>query len=342
MLQLFKCVLCLLVMLVVFTVWGHGIGKRIGLREMHLPLQILCGCFSFFILSQIIIIPMIFLRISLRHTAWILLLALTVVSLCVICRGRRKLWHAIFSQHISIWTCITLFVLAGLVLLSVRQQYMGYDTCYYVGQMNAFLQYDSFWTRDAFAGMAETSVIPLHYALSCFYPLWAIMAYFFHIEARLIAMYSIRSLCVILFACVAYTWGYEFFGKKEKNAYIFTLICLILSMFALSEHSSAFMMMVRGYESKGYCAAVVAPMCAYALIRLFKNIDSKADWRFLGLVAWSSVPIAMSSLAVIPFAVAVCGLAMMIENKRFWDIFRKCLICVLPNLCFLVWYVLGN
>lgn len=342
MLQLFKCVLCLVIVLMAFTVWGHSFGKWLGLREMHLPLKILCGGFSFFVVSQIVIIPMVFMRSSLKHTTWLWCLVILVLTMGMLYKDNQEYGTSMRQISIDVWTCLMLMVLGGIMLLAVRQQYLGYDTCYYVGQMNAFLQYDAFWTRDAFMGMAETSVIPLHYALSCFYPLWAMLAYIFQIEARLIAMYTARALCVLLSACVAYTWGYELFGKKTKLAQCFVFLCLLLGMFALSEHSSSSMMMVRGYESKGYCAAVVAPMCMYALIKLFQDIDAAGNWKLLGLIAWASMPIAMSSMAIIPVAIAIVGLALMIEHRRVWDIFWKCFICVLPNMCFMAWYVLGN
>ena len=342
MLQLFRCVVCLLVILVVFTMWGYGVGKCLGLQEVHLPLQVLCGFFSFFIVGQIIIIPMTFLHGSLNNTARILIAAVLVLSIYMLYKDRGGCLRAVKQMHIGIWSCATAFVLVGVILLAVRQQYMGYDTCYYVGQMNAFLQYGSFWTRDAFAGMAETSVIPLHYALSCFYPLWAVLAYLFHIEARLIAMYTIRSLCVILFACVAYTWGYKIFGNNTKKGYVFTILCLVLSMFSLSEHSSAFMMMVRGYESKGYCAAIVAPMCIYGLVNVFDDIDEKSNWKILALIAWASMPVAMSSMAIVPVAIAIAGIVLMLEHKQFWNIFWKCAVCVLPNMCLMAWYTLGK
>lgn len=342
MLQLLRCALCLIVLLLLFTVWGQGVGKRLVSGEMMLPLQILRGFFSFFIVAQFIIIPMVFLHVSLHGTTIVLGLVVGAITIYMLIAGRRNFCKMVSCIHLSVGMCVALVVLACVLLVAIRQQYLGYDTCYYVGQMNAFLQYDAFWTRDAFSGMAETSVIPLHYALSCFYPLWSIVAYVFHIEARLMAMYTVRALCVVLFSCVAFLWGYELGGQKEKYGYAFLTICLLIGMFSLSEHSSTFMMMVRGYESKGYCAAVVGPMCAYALIRLFKNVESKENWRLLGMVAWASVPVAMSSLAVIPVAIAIGGIVMMIENRRFWSLFWRCFVCIVPNMIYMGWYVLGR
>lgn len=352
MLQLIRCALCLMVLVLVFIIWGYSVSKRLKITLQHLPMQILLGFFAFFLVMQLIIIPIVFLHNSL-HLATVLVVGISIlITVWMLWTDRLGFWKKIKRISITPYCIATLGVLGLMMLLAVLQSYAGYDACYYVGEMNAFLHYGKFWTRDAFLGLAESSVPPLHYALSCFYPLFSIMSYLFQVDARLMAMYTVRALCVLLFACVAYCWGYSLFERRKddgtceqnrhRNGCLFTVICLMLSLFLLDYHSSAFMMMVRGYESKGYCAAVVAPMCAYALIQLCREMDSSSHWRLLGLVAWSSVPIAMSSMAVIPFAIAIVGLTLMIVHKNFWGILIRCLICVMPNMLWFAWYVLGK
>lgn len=352
MLQLIRCFICLIILLMLVLIWGYSVSNRMKIDNRHLPMQILLGFFAFFFVMQLIIIPVVFLHNSL-HFAAVLVVGISIlITVWMLWRDRLGFWKKIKRMPITSWFIVTLSVLFCMMLLAVLQSYPGYDTCYYAGEMNAFLYYGKFWTRDAFFGLAESSVLPLHYALSCFYPLFSILAYLFRVDVRLIVMYTARALCVLLFACVAYSWGYSLFERRKddgtleqnrhRNGCIFTATCLVLSLFLLDDHSSAFMMMVRGYESKGYCAAVVAPMCTYALIQLCREVESSSHWRLLGLVAWSSVPIAMSSMAVIPVAIAIVGLTLMIVHKKFWRIFVRCLICVMPNLIWLAWYVLGT
>ncbi len=345
--QLIRCALCLLVLLLLFAIWGHSVSKRLKIHIDHLPMQILCGFFAYFVLLQVIILPVIFLHNSLR-LAEILVAGITLLlTIVMLLRDRMEWFAAVKSIPVSVWTLLAVIVGAGTVLIALRQQYLGYDTCYYIGQMNAFVTYGAFWSRDAFAGMTPSAAIPLHYALSCFYPFFAILAALFGVEARLMALYTVRALCIVLAGCTCYTWGYvlitrESVKEQHKCASLFTIICFILGMFTLSEHSSSFMMMVRGYESKGFCAAVVAPMCLYAIIALLRDKDAPGNWAFLGLLAWASMPIAMSSMAVIPLAIAIGGLILMIEYRQFWSIFWRCLVCVIPNMILMAWYILGK
>lgn len=352
MFQLIKCVCILILFLLIFAFWGKSVARWLSIDMEHLPMQILAGFFAYFIVMEIVILPVIFLNNSLRF-ATVLCMGVTIlITFIMLVCHRLSFTENIIRVRITPLCVATVVVLVIMVLLSVLQPYRGYDTTYYVGEMASFLYYGEFWTHDAFTGGLEVDTISLHYALSCFYPLFAIVAYIFQVEARLISMYTVRALCVILFACVAYSWGYELFGDskheqgvshrkaQERNAYIFTIVSLVLSFFLMDNHSSAFMMMVRGYESKGYCAAVVAPMCTLALIKVCKDVKDESNWRLLGLIAWASMPVAMSSMAVIPVAIGIVGLSLMIYHRQIRGILGRCIVCVVPNIILMAWYVL--
>ena len=342
MLQLVKCIVIIFLFLFMFTLWGHSVSRWLSIETPHLPMQMLVGFFAYFVVMEVVILPVVFLYNSLKLATILTLLVTLILTIVMLCRHRGGFWTNVKQIEFGLWTFVAVIVLCFVTGVAVFQQYLGYDPTYYIGEMTAFLNYGEFWTRDALKGMEMVSKIPLHYALSCFYPLFSIVAYIFHVEARIMALYVVRGLCVLLFGATTFCWGYELFDRQKKNGYIFTIICCVLSMFLLDDHSLSFMMLVRGNESKGYCAAVVAPMCVLALLRLCKNVESKSDWRLLGLVAWASMPVAMSSMAIIPVAIAVVGLSLMRCYRRFWYIFIRCFLCVVPNIILMLWYVAGT
>lgn len=342
MIQIFACIPVVFFFLLLYSVWGHSVAKWLHIKVPHVALQVLIGLFAFFIVMQAILIPVIFLRNDLTFATVLVCTGIAVVTAFMLWRHRLGFLENFKKISLSLWLLISCLGMLLLGMLAVLQQFMGYDTAYYIGQMTSFLYYGEFWTHNLFVGGGYDPVLPLHYALSCFYPLFAIAASVFHIEARIFALYMVRSLCVVLAAATMFSWGYQLFEGNKKRAHVFTILCLLISFFLVEDHSSSFMMMVRGYESKGYCAAVVAPMCTLALIQLCRDYRSVSAWRLLGLIAWASVPIAMSSLAVIPVAVAVVGLTLMVYHRNFRYIFLRCLLCVLPNLFWMVWYIWGS
>ena len=230
------------------------------------------------------------------------------------------------------------------VMTAVLTRYAGWDIAYYIGEMNEFLYHNSFWTHDALEGgtLALINGVPrinLHYAQSSYYPFWAILCRIFNIEARLMVLYTARALCVILSTMVAYCIGEEVFGDR-KRANALACVFLVLALYATASHSSAAMMIQRGYESKGYCAAVVAPAIFLALYKVAKDYTDREAWIFTGLIAWASMPIAMSSMAIIPGAIIVVSISLMIYHRKFVPIFKPALICVLPNAAYMLWYAI--
>lgn len=359
MAQLIKCVVCLMLFIIIFSIWGYSFSHILKLNAKHLPMQMLVGFFACFIVFEIVILPVVFWHNSLKMAVGLVLVVTIVLTALMLWKDKLNFLNNIKIIAVTPWLALAVCTVGVMTIVAALQQYMGYDTTYYVGEVNAFLYYGEFWTRDAFVGMAETSVIPLHYALSCFYPICAVFSFLFQVDARIMMMFTVRALCVLLFACVSYSWGFVLFCKRgktdtssikeketemicQRNGSLFTTLSAVLCIFLMDNHSSSFMMMVRGYESKGYCAAVVAPMCTYALVMLCRDLESVSNWRLLGLIAWASMPIAMSSMAVIPVAIGVVGLALMICHKKFWYIFKRCLYCVLPNMILMAWYILGT
>lgn len=343
MVDILQGVVAVVVLLLIITIWGYGIGKRCAIELPHLPMQILVGFFGVFIFLELLVLPILFFYNNVRFATGFIGIFMGIITLGILLKYKLAVFETVKDVKEKGLFFLTLLLGAIMVFLAVGQRYLGFDTTYYVGMMNSFLTYNEFWTRDACMGLEYLPIVPLHYALSCFYPFFAMIALVFHIPVRIVAMFVIRGLCVFLFGMTAFCCGYEFFGREKKYAYCFTLLCFGISVFMVSEvHGFAFMMMVRGYESKGYCAAVVAPMCILALIKIMKEIDNQKNWHLLAIICWASMPVAMSSMAVIPVAVAVAGFVMMIYYKRFFYVLLRCFYCVLPNLLLMSWYIIGK
>lgn len=351
MIQIVKSVGLMLLLVGMFYLWGESFTRLLKINISNKTYNIILGFFVFFIIAELIIIPMIMLYNHLEVIAGIIMviaIIITIMSVIIIAKGTKS--HRVNQFH---WLHVLAFAsVFGLVFVSYNMMYRGYDPCYYIGEMSTFVYDKSFWTRDAFVGLRYTDVIPLHYALSCYYPVWAIWAYVTGIPVRILVMHTVKGLCVILFACVCYCWGYELFGlngddlkttdKAPMLGSLFVIVVCVLCFYLSDEHSLVGMMLMRGYESKGFCAAVVAPMCTLMLIKLCRNYKDQFTWKMLAVTAWASMPVAMSSMAVIPLAIGIVGLALMIINREFKYIFIRCAICVAPNVLLMAWYILGK
>ena len=224
------------------------------------------------------------------------------------------------------------------IVFAVLQIYNGWDTGMYIGGMNQSLSTDTFYFYNGNTGIKQAN-LNLRYALSMFYVHFTVLCRVFHIEARIMMFYCARALCVILSSMIVYLFGKKIFSYQREKAAWMILVWLILNWFATALHTPAYFLFVRGYEAKGYCANVVLPMLLYGIYCILQK-DAKENWKKLALVAFASVPISMSSLAIVPTAIGIMGLVLMIKGKSFFTIISKCFVCVLPNLCYLLIYVL--
>ena len=336
MLSLALCGFVLALLIFIFLVYGEFFIIKLNIKSDSFPMRLLVGFFSYFIVMQLLILPIVFLKgsVDLACILWIVLNAFL--------RYEIKNGYRLFSDYrLGIFLTVLMLVV---VMTAVLTRYAGWDIAYYIGEMNEFLYHNSFWTHDALEGgtLALINGVPrinLHYAQSSYYPFWAILCRIFNIEARLMVLYTARALCVILSTMVAYCIGEEVFGDR-KRANALACVFLVLALYATASHSSAAMMIQRGYESKGYCAAVVAPAIFLALYKVAKDYTDREAWIFTGLIAWASMPIAMSSMAIIPGAIIVVSISLMIYHRKFVPIFKPALICVLPNAAYMLWYAI--
>ena len=340
--QLLFCGLIYILLLIIFYIWGRAVSGILKLNNAGLPMRILVGFCAFFIVMEIAILP-----ISLSGHS--LLIAATAVCLLTILGTIAGILYAKedggTSERIGLKalpdpvTVIAIALTLAAMAYAVFYRYMGWDQTNYIGLVELFVKSGELWTKDAMNGGIAATEVDFHYAMSAFYPLCAILCKVFRVEARLLMLYTIRALCVTLTALTVYCWGSMLIPDKKQAGSLFVCVYTILSIFATATHGASYMSLIRGYEAKGYCAAVVMPLLALILIRLIMTPADKADWRMLTLIAWASIPISPSSLGLVPAAVAIAGLAIMIGEKRVQPYLKNIIIAILPNLIFMAAYV---
>lgn len=359
MIEIAKSIIVLLIMMSLFYIWGRGTTELCGVKTRNVALMELLGLCLFFVVQQITVQPLVFTHNSMHVTAIVDgIVVLAVTGFMFYINIRHKSVKVDSNNGLDsiklLFAAVGVLATVCMMIVAYNMMYRGYDTSYYIGIMNSFVYDGRFWTRDGFRGLWPTDFIPLHYAISCYYPVWAIVAYITGIPVRIFAMFAVKGLLIVLFSCVCFCYGYELLGDHIKTGednrwlnrfnlgFAFISITALMSLFLSEEHSLVGMMYLRGYESKGYCAAVVCPLCLLILIKICKNPTDDSLWKMLAVVAWASMPIAMSSMAIIPLAIGIAGIILMITEKRIWSILVRCLICVIPNIAMMAWYMLGK
>lgn len=340
MVQIFMCGVVICLLSGMFYAWSFFAQKTINISFQGMAERIVFGFLTYFIFFQIIALPIVLLKQSLTLLTWIWLgiMIVTVLFAAV----NRKVIIGCFYENMKILKNVTMIVMilvvCATVFFAALQSYNGWDTGMYIGGMNQSLSTDTFYFYNGNIGVRQEN-LNLRYALSMFYVHFTVLCRVFHIEARIMMFYCARALCVMLSSMIVYLFGKKLFLQEMEKAVWMVLVWMVFNWFATALHTSAYFLFVRGYEAKGYCANVILPLLLYGIYSILQK-DIKENWKKVALVAFASVPISMSSLAIVPMAIGIMGLVLMIKEKRVLSVINKCFLCVLPNLCYLFIYVL--
>lgn len=345
MLQIALCMLLVGILLAAFWTWGMIPRVLLGVKYDTGLQQLLMGFFCYFLIFQCVAVPMVLLKQSVAALSivWLVLFFVITVAAALPAykehRGICGFWREKVEWGTAIIVCAACLAVALAVLFSVVQEYNGWDCAFYIGTMNDALRTDHFYFFDGNTG-EQMETLNLRYALSGYYVHFILWCRLLHIEARIMAFYVMRSLCVLLASAVVYLMGKRLFSDSPRKACCLLLLWLMIHLLWMEYHTTSYFLFARGYEAKGYCANVVLPMLLYGILGVFQERDIQNSWKQLALVAWASVPVSMSALVTVPAALAVFGLAYMIRSRSFWPVIGKCVLCVIPNLCYVLIYFL--
>lgn len=343
MIQIVSCGMMLIILFAVFYFWSNIPQKIFGITWKTISEKIIYGFFTYFICFQIVAMPLVWLKRTVTEVSILWgLIVLAVTSILIGTKGKnlkRDMGKAVGLVREKKVLILMTAVVVEITCFSVLQSYNGWDTVYYIGNMESALETNHFFFYDGFAG-TKLEFLNLHEALSMFYVHFIVMGRIFHVNARIMAFYGMRALCVLLAAMIVYCFGRRLLRGDEKKAAYLVMAWLAFGFLEMVLHATSFFLFVRGYEAKGFAANVVIPAVLYAILGLIQDCSKRRRWVELGLAVFASVPISLTNLVVVPCAVAIMALVIMIQKRNIIPIFLRSLICVLPNIAFAMVYML--
>ncbi len=338
-------VLCILY----FRLTGTVVLNILGQKKLYIHSE-LVGFFATFCIFQFIYVPMVMLRANFHFLAygWLMVIIITVLvyGVYLVSVGGR---HPFIMPEVKIslegtsrrlyhfikW--IVLLGVAGFLVFIVLQQYVGWDTAFYLGNMNEALYTDTMYIYNGNNGTMMKQM-DLRYALSGFSMFFSIPCYFLGISPIVMCYFGIRGLGVILALMIVYDFGVLIFDA-EIPAYLMVGAYLTVNMMFFSTMSSSLFFMRRMNEAKGYCANVVLPMVALLLFMIYKN-KGKGLFRLLFLVCLGSVGASMSSMMLVPALLGLSSVVIAQSQRKLRPIVYG-IICALPNLAYAAVYLLN-
>lgn len=300
----------------------------------------LCVNFIFF---QAIALPLVLLKVTFNVlcVSSVIILVSVVVALWVIYRKRMLCTEKLYLSHKEIILLVVIVLGFALqIMVSLSENYWGFDTAYYIGTVSTTLERNSMYVYDGMSGV-KVATLPFRYVLSSFYIYFAVVCKMFGISAIACFRYVVATLCILFADIIIYLIGKTVFQNTVK-AECFTLVFIFLNFFWVSGFSNSRFLLSRGYEAKGFCANVIISMIWLIGLEILKSKgnDRINAWKMMFILGLACIPISMSSILISPIMIFCVTITCVLVDKDFKSV-KYAIVCVIPNVLYAIVYFLA-
>ena len=335
------CLLMLLLLGIEFIINGIAFMTlfRLKFRKYEAGLV---GFFVYFGLFQMAALPLILLQRPFHELVVLWLIVAAAVNIYAFAAAGRELGAWVKSMLAGLWRNKGILLLAVVLLVlfccwfAGTQQYVGFDTSYYIGTIDTTTMTDTMYVYNGESNVMEET-LDFRYALSAFYMHSAFICRLTGIGGMIIQHYVLGTLCILMHAYVLFVIGRRLFPQEEKKALFLTGLVFVLHLGFHTGYTVSDFLLVRSYEAKGFCANVVIPAVFYAILCLWKDRNRREHWVLAFVICFSSIPVSMSALVIVPAILVIAVLAEWL-TERNWRILWRAFWCVLPNAVYVMLY----
>lgn len=346
MLELMKSGFVLIIGLGFFYLFGQNYNFLIK-KKSDIWTTLGMGFFVYYGMFQLVALPCIFTKqsLTLLTILWgiviAIMIALGIFQLIKRPKNSTKLGERFTEVKDFFWNEKMYFLVVALVLVqcfvAASSSYVGWDTAYYIGNINTTLYTDTMYIYNGTTGLPEWTM-PIRYALSSFYMNTAVWCRYFGLEAILAQKYVMAIICQLMTNLFAYLVLRKLCSSKKKIAWTMCIYMVCNYMFSTT-YSTAGFLLERGYEAKAFCANVLVLAVFYGYLNLRKNVKEKKKWIDFFTILAATIPVSMSGIVSIPVLAFVLLVLLFFEHPSF-RVVRNGVICLIPNGIYLIIYLL--
>ncbi|MCD8336814.1 MAG: DUF6077 domain-containing protein [Lachnospiraceae bacterium] len=327
------------------------------------------GAFTEFTLFEILAVPMVFLRCSLRllSFSWMLLsLLCAAVSLGKACsltrfskqelppsekhdlpRSEKTDFPAFAGKFLRLRRRFT--PLLGVVLFCILlqtacvtfEQHIDDDDAFYVATAVTAVETDTLMEYSPYTGSLYKS-LPTRYMLSA-WPLYlaALSTLCAGLHPTLIAHLLLPGL-VVLFAYLIYALiSRDLFPDDPHRQDLFLLfVVFILSFSGFSVYSSGVFLFTRGWQGKALVAAVIQPALFFQCRHAMKNAEGRTAWFCLFCTVTSACMFSSMGVVLSIIPVGVYAIVYAFEQKNWRFLPCSALACSSAIICGVIYLIL--
>lgn len=305
----------------------------------------LAGFLVMLCLGELIILPAIYLKLSLHTVTWVYGVIFAGIALYgLFCmkekcrRYARQIKEGIRKASPYLW--LALVLIAVQVLIVVRFAHMDADDAFYIGTASTAIQTDTVFAVDAYTGVPYTS-LPSRYVLSPFPVLLAVMSRLCAgIHPAVMAHVFYPAVFVPAAYLVLYMLGKKWFPSDRGAQGTFLLLCALLVWFSgFSVYTSGNFQMVRIWQGKALLCSALLPLVMYLCFSVMLEKQPEYPWILLLMANLACCHVSSMGIMLSP---VMMGIFTLIGLWRFRSLKRLlwCAVCCLPSLILGVTYLM--
>ena len=329
-----------------FLILGSCCTRKLNRKEGEIPLAIICGMFLYFLLFEMLALPMKIQGQSLTTLAYSWETIIIILDCALLCLNGKYLIGQIQSMiereksNQYFWLgLLLLLVIQMAYIYGVTPKYMGVrDDYYYIGDVATSLYKDSIQQYDYITGQKMTT-----FYYGYFFPMYPMQGAVIcrltglhpAVENKISAVFVSFCICNLVY----YQFARELFKERKKVLGLLAVIALLNFNLQANGVTAAIFYYYRASEGKGILCNIILPFIIYLFYRIQRDSDNWENWGMLFLTIISSYTIVMSAMFLVP--VCLTGLFVsLILSKKKWKYCIHMAACMLPCILFLVGYEL--
>ena len=314
-----------------------------GKKKSGFLLDISTGFFLLFAIFEVVALPCIFLKISLKWFALVLLGIIGVLCVILLIANGR---HFLAGWKVPKWEKAGLLLVVVLFLILSQTGMLGFgmhiddDDAFYVATAVTAMDTNTLFQVDPYTG-ALYGALPSRYVLSSF-PLFG-AAFCKYVGLRpTVFFHTMLPFVMIPVAYAVYALiGRKIFGKnKEKNILFLGAISVINIFSAVSTWTQGQFLLVRIWQGKAILASILLPFLIYFVLEYFPRGELKAK-EFCLLLFIMLASCFVSSMGIILSVIMLESFSFLqLVRTRKLKLFLQTTVCCVPNVLLAAIYLM--
>lgn len=326
--------------------FGSVFLKKIKI-EFSLPLAMIVGRFLYFILFNVVALPMKlhFRPLSDLTIVWIVVITLSFIilwfyNLKYLRQKAKGIFGFVRKNFILSTGFLVLFLVQFIYISSQTAWVIGVtDDMYYIGDVSTSVYTNTIQQYNYLTGMKNSHLVNAY--LIPMYPIHsAVITQLTGLPPLIENKWALTASWILLTDCMYLLWGQVLFKSNRKK--IWGFMVAITWIFFCQRKAMGFFameMVYRTAEGKTLLVNLVVPFLYYLFTRIVFFNEKKQEWYILFIATIGSFCLVMSSMFILPFVLGSFYVCYILLGKK-WRLIGPAMLCFFPCVVVLGIYLL--